>query len=156
MNSRRKKPLKMILPNKLLLSRAVEAVQQGGVAKIPVLGQSMDPFICGKRDCVELYPPQDVVVGDVVLAKVTAEQYLLHRIFRFEGREGVILMGDGNVTNQERCFRSDIKAKAQIIIKEDGRRIDLTSKSMMWAAKIWRWLLPCRCILLRIYRKFLR
>ena len=149
-------PEMFVVPNDLLLSRAVQAVAQGQVAKIPVRGHSMDPFIRGKHDCVELYPPVDVRIGDLVLAKVTDEQYMLHRIFRFEGDTGVVLMGDGNVDKQEFCHRKDIKAKALVIVSENGKRTRLDSRRMKAAARVWRWLLPCRGVLLRIFRKLFR
>ena len=146
-------PDRIILPNEVLLSRAVEVVEQGRIAIIPVKGRSMDPFIRGNKDCVELFPFTDLEVGDVVLAEVSPGHYLLHRIFAFDGTEGVVLMGDGNICNTEYCLRKNVKARALVVISPSGKRKRLDSRSMKVASSLWRKLLPVRGILLRIFHR---
>lgn len=145
----------IVLPNELVLVRAVRAVAEGKTAVIPVKGNSMDPFIRGGRDKVELYPPVALQIGDVVLAKINSKQYMLHRIIRFQGEEGVVLMGDGNVGNTEYCLRKDVLAQAKVvIIGTTGKKRRLDSARMKAAASLWRRLLPVRGLLLRVYRRF--
>ena len=146
----------IIVPNEVLLSRAVQTVQAGRVTIIPVKGNSMDPFIKGNKDCVELYPPNDLKIGDIVLAHIDGQTYILHRIFRFNEEGDVTLMGDGNVQQTEHCQMEDIKAKARFLITSEKKRKALDSTSMKLYASVWRKLLPIRWILLKVYRKFLR
>ena len=146
-------PEKITLPNDILLSKAIQTVARGNIAIIPVKGQSMYPFIHGNKDCVELYPPIDLKVGDIVLAQINSAQYLLHRIYKFNGKEGIILMGDGNIHNTEHCNRQDIKAKALIKITSKGRKKRLDSLLMTLAAQTWKYCLPIRGILLKVLRR---
>ena len=136
----------IVLPNELVLVRAARAVAEGKTAVIPVKG-----------DKVELYPPVVLQIGDVVLAKINPKQYMLHRIIRFQGEEGVVLMGDGNVGNTEYCLRRDVLAQAKVvIIGTTGKKRRLDSARMKAAASLWRRLLPVRGLLLRVYRRFRR
>lgn len=138
--------------NELLLSLAVQTVSKGNTALIPVKGSSMHPFIIGERDSVELYPPVNLRKGDIVLARFGEGKYLLHRIYSFDGENGVILMGDGNVGISEHCSKSDILAKALYVVKKNGTRRQLNSLPMRIASNIWKILLPIRGILLKFYR----
>lgn len=56
------------LPNEHLLPLVAEALEQGHTATIWVKGFSMRPFLEHERDRVKLAYPQQVQVGDAVLA----------------------------------------------------------------------------------------
>ena len=143
----------IILPNEVLLSMAAQVVAEGKTVIIPVTGQSMYPFIHGSEDCVELSMPVHIQKGDIVLAEISPGKYLLHRIYQFKGKEGIVLMGDGNIHNKEYCVMSDIRAKAVIVISPNGKRKRLYSPSMQLMAGIWKMCLPVRGLLLRIFKK---
>lgn len=140
----------MTLPNEVLLPRVAKAVAEGSVVTIPVKGHSMFPFILGNQDCIELHSPTALKVGDVVLAEIAPKQYILHRIYRFCGEREVVLMGDGNVRQTERCFIEDIKAKGTVVISKSGKRKPLDSVTMRFLARVWKICLPVRSLLLRI------
>ena len=152
-NTNQVMPLKITLPNEILLSRAVQTVAEGKVAIIPVKGQSMFPFIHGDRDRVELYPPDDLKEGDVVLAEIKPSHYILHRIFHLENDKSITLMGDGNIDKFEHCSKEDIKAKALTIVYPNGHKKKLDSSNMKTLARIWKTCLPIRSILLKIFWK---
>ena len=141
---------KLILPNEILLSKAAQVVAEGKIAIIPLKGQSMYPFIHGGIDCVELSLPSALKVGDIILAEIRPGKYLLHRIYQFTGDDGIVLMGDGNLYNKEYCVRSDVRAKALVAISKNGKRRRLDSSSMKIFAKVWKFCLPIRGLLLRI------
>lgn len=143
---------KIILPNEILLSKVAYTLSQGGKAIIPVKGSSMHPFIRGGTDSVELFPPFDVKEGDIVLAEVSHGKYLLHRIYRLKG-DDITLMGDGNVYNKEYCSRRNVVGKAVYAIDKKGRKRKLYGFRQMLLSRIWKSMLPCRGVLLRIYRK---
>lgn len=141
-----------VIPNEVLLSRAVQTVSQGHIAVIPVRGTSMLPFIIGGKDSVELYPPFSLRVGDIVLARFESGAYLLHRIYALGEEDKVLLMGDGNIGTTESCHRSQILAKARFVIRHNGKKQCLDSYSMRQAFYVWKLLIPCRRILLRLFR----
>lgn len=144
---------KIILPNEILFSKVVSTLSRGGKAIIPVKGSSMHPFIKGGEDNVMLYPPVNIREGDIVLAEVSHGKYLLHRIYKLQG-DCITLMGDGNIYNKEHCSRKNIVGKAIYVINKKGRRRKLYGFGQTFLSKTWRIMLPCRGLLLRIYRKY--
>lgn len=146
---------KMVMPNDVLLPAVGEIVAEGGSVTLRTKGMSMMPFIIGDRDCVLLVRPEDLKVGDIVLAKVANGAFVLHRVFEVDG-DSLVLMGDGNLEGKERCGRGDVLAQAVTIIKEDGREIDCTSAGHLRKARIWRLLMPLRRYLLAVYRRIIK
>ena len=129
-------------------------VGEGVSVTFPVRGFSMLPFIVGGRDSVILQRPGNLRVGDVVLAWVEDERYVVHRIIQIAG-ERVTLMGDGNIAGVEHCRLSDVKAIATHVVKPSGRHRSLQSVWMMRAARWWFAVRPVRRYILGIYRRLL-
>ena len=106
----------------------------------------MLPFIRGEKDSVNLKRFDAVEVGDIVLARIAPQRYVLHRIIAIEG-DTVTLMGDGNLVGTESCRLSDILGTVREIIRPNG------SVKKVTKGTIWRKLLPVRRYLLWVYRK---
>ena len=129
---------------------------------LPVNGRSMLPFIIGGRESVILQQPPTqgeprqnaapLKVGDVVLAWVEGNRYVVHRIISIDGNR-VTLMGDGNLVGTEHCSLSDVKAKATHVVGSDEQPHDLYTSRRMLGVRLWWWLLPVRRYLLVIYRR---
>ncbi|MBQ7518155.1 MAG: S24/S26 family peptidase, partial [Bacteroidales bacterium] len=101
----------MVLPNALMLGEVKRLVRQGFHVTIRTKGNSMLPFIRGEIDSVELSLPEvPYAKGDIVLAEVEPDHYILHRIWEMRG-EKVILMGDGNCRGKEKCRYENLIAK---------------------------------------------
>ena len=133
----------------------VEALLKEGYKVIlPVKGQSMLPFIVGSRDSVELVLPDSaLVVGDAVLAWVNGSRYVLHRIVEI-GMDGhLLLMGDGNIAGKEYCTLGDVVARADYVVKPDGSRTYLYSKSQHFYWRLWKMLKPLRRWILAVLRR---
>lgn len=113
-------------------------------------GKSMYPFIRGGRDLVVLGKSEDVRVGDIVLAELPDNNYVLHRVYRVQGNE-LVLMGDGNLRATERCRKEHVLGKA-VRIRRGDRQVDCTSGAERRKAAVWRWLLPVRRYLLYVLR----
>lgn len=137
----------------------------------------MRPFIEGGRDSVTVSPLAGPVrVGDIVLAHV-GDDYILHRIYRISPPTDLplteqytkhqhteqytnpqhtnsyadpqyILMGDGNIEQQESCRAADILGRVTQITSLSGKR------TLPTRATLWRHLLPLRPLLLKIYKFF--
>ncbi len=91
-------------------------------------------------------------MGDVVLAWVEGNRYVVHRIIRIDGNR-VTLMGDGNLVGTEHCSLSDVKAKATHVVDCHERTHDLYTSRRMLGARLWWHLRPIRRYLLAIYRR---
>ena len=135
----------MQLPNEIFIPEIARLVADGKQVVFTPTGVSMRPYIEGGVDNVTLVRPTDLQVGDIVLAEIQPQHYVLHRIYALQG-EAVTLMGDGNLQGEEHCSRSNILAKVTAIHSPKGKSKPVTK------AWIWRHILPLRRILLKIYR----
>ena len=144
-----------------IIEEAIRLVEEGVSVTLPVNGRSMLPFIIGGKESVILQQPPkgeprqnatQLKVGDVVLAWVEGNRYVVHRIIRIDG-DRVTLMGDGNIVGTEHCLLSDIKAKATHVVSADGKQHDLYGRWRMWGVRLWWFLRPVRRYLLAIYRR---
>ena len=137
--------------DELIISDAVRLVNEGMAVTLLVKGRSMLPFILGGIDSVVLTRPGDVRRGDVVLARIDGQRYVLHRVMEVSDTR-VELMGDGNLVGREVCRPEDVLARTDEVVKGDGRHVRLDTPRMRRAARLWRRLLPFRRYILFIYR----
>ena len=136
-----------------IIEEAIRLVREDVNVTLPVNGNSMLPFIIGGKESVILHSPGGIVdVGDVVLAWVDGNRYVVHRIIKLD-YDRVTLMGDGNVAVTEHCRLNDIKARVTHVVSADNKKRDLYSRWRVRAAKLWYWLRPIRRYLLAIYRR---
>lgn len=139
------------LPNNIAIENVKMLVDEGRKVILPVKGNSMLPFIVGDRDSVELKKTERVVVGDVVLAWVDGNRYVIHRIIQRDAAGHLTLMGDGNIAGTEHCTEQDVVAKALYRVRPDGRKNPLYNNST--GVRAWRTLLPVRRWILAVYRR---
>ena len=135
----------MQLPNEIFIPEIARLVAEGKQVVFTPTGVSMRPYIEGGVDSVTLVLPDDLQVGDIVLAEVAPQHYVLHRIYALQG-DAVTLMGDGNLQGTEHCTRSNVLAKVSAIRSPKGRTKPLTR------ARLWRHILRTRRLWLKIYR----
>lgn len=135
----------MQLPNEIFIPEIARLVDEGKQVVFTPTGVSMRPYIEGGADNVTLVRPDTLQVGDIVLAEIAPQHYVLHRIYALQD-ETVTLMGDGNLQGEEHCSRSNVLAKVTAIHSPKGKSKPVTK------AWLWRHILPLRRILLKIYR----
>lgn len=135
----------MQLPNEIFIPEIARLVSEGRQVQFTPTGVSMRPFIEGGVDSVTLVRPVSLQVGDIVLAEVMPQHYVLHRIYALQG-DAVTLMGDGNLQGNEHCTREHVLAKVVAIRSPKGRGKPLTK------ARLWRRMLRTRRLWLKIYR----
>lgn len=140
------------IANETLLPIVAEMLSEGSVITLKTKGSSMLPFIVGDEDSVVLKKNENIRIGEVVLAKVANEQFVLHRIVKIDG-DTVTLMGDGNLREVEECSIADIYGCVNTIIHQ-GKRIDCNKRSERIKAHMWRKLLPARRLLLKMYNTY--
>jgi len=138
-----------------IIQEAVRLVQDGVSVTFPVKGRSMLPFIIGGRESVILQKPGSLQRGQVVLAQVGPDRYVVHRIIKVEP-DRITLMGDGNIRGTESCTPSNVLAVATHVVDEKGKRRTLESKGQMFKAKVWYVIRPLRRIILAVLRRTIK
>jgi hypothetical protein len=128
----------MNIPNNILIPEVGRLIQQGHTVTILVKGFSMRPFVEHCRDKVVLERCLKVSVNDVILAKIEGGQYVLHRVIEKDNNR-LTLQGDGNLTNTEHCFTSDIVGKAIGFIRKGRKTADPTNGAK-WKIYSFIWL----------------
>jgi len=134
-----------LIANAILIPEIAQLVRDGKSVTFTPGGVSMRPFIEGGKDSVLLVRPEHLRVGDIILAEVSDERYVLHRLIALDG-DKVTLMGDGNVRGEEHCTQDKVLAKVREIYSPKGHRKPLTR------GRLWYYALPIRRYLLKIYR----
>ena len=141
-----------VLPNNEILADVIKLLNEGQRVTLPVKGNSMLPFIIGGVESVELVKPESVKVGDVVLAWINGNRYVVHRVIRIDG-DRVQLMGDGNLGGDERCSLQEVSGRADYVIGKDGRKRYLYSPWRVRGSRLWWKLRPVRRIILGVYKR---
>ena len=129
---------------------ALLAEGQTGVP-VPVAGTSMTPFLRpGDTVYLEL-PRENLRRGDVVLFVRPGGRYILHRIVGIRGG-GFTIVGDSQ-TVREPVGRDQIRA---VVTRAVCRGRPCGPGSLRWRffATLWRWALPIRRPLQRLWEKF--
>ena len=139
------------LDNKACLPVVCELVRQGHNVLLRAKGASMRPFIEPERDVLVLSAPtDDYAVGDIVLAEVGQQHYVVHRIIAIHDSH-VTLQGDGNIRQQEHCSLTDLHARLTAI--QHPRRVQHTDTRLFrLCSRLWVRLSPLRRPLLALYR----
>ena len=140
------------MTDELIIQEAVRLVQDGVSVTFPVKGRSMLPFIFGGRESVILQKPGSLQRGQVVLAQVGPDRYVVHRIIKIEP-DRITLMGDGNICGTESCTPANVLAIATHVVDEKGKRRTLESKGQIFKAKVWYRIRPLRRIILAVLRR---
>ena len=135
-----------------IIQEAVRLVQDGVSVTFPVKGRSMLPFIFGGRESVILQKPGSLQLGQVVLARVGQDRYVVHRIIKAEP-DRITLMGDGNIRGTESCTPANVLAVATHVVDENGRRRPLDTRGQLAKARLWYGIRPLRRIILAILRR---
>ncbi|MGM9693729.1 MAG: S24/S26 family peptidase [Alloprevotella sp.] len=143
------------IPNKILIGEIRNALQQGHTATLRVKGVSMRPFLESLRDKVLLVPPQpeQIKVGDVVLAEISKDLFVLHRVAKREG-ERLTLRGDGNVYGTEKCTVSDVIGVVTAFFRK-GKTTPDSVEDKKWRiySRLWPSSSLLRRLILGIWRR---
>lgn len=139
------------VPNNEAIAAVAALIGEGRRVVLPVKGNSMLPFIIGGCESVELIPPPPAQVGDVILAWVDGNRYVVHRVIAVSPQGDITLMGDGNIRGLEHCRQQDIVGKAVYVVAPNGRKRILYNDSLNW--KLWSMLRPVRRWILAVYRR---
>lgn len=145
----------LILPNEILLGEVKRILRSGSDVELRTKGLSMMPFIRGSIDSVRLVGYGENLKprkGDIALAEVFKNFYVLHRIE--ELGNPVVLHGDGNLAGREFCTPGALIGKAVRIIRPDGTEVDCTGKFSVLLQRLWCSMpMPVRRLYLAVDRR---
>lgn len=141
--------------NKELIPELISLINQGHTVTIGLKGNSMRPFLEDNRDKAIIDSVDSINIGDVVLAEVAKNKYVVHRIVNINN-DRITLRGDGNIHTEE-CARTNIHGKV-IGFYRKGRKTMESTQSFKWKlySSIWMGLLPIRRYLLYINRQIVK
>ena len=142
------------IDNETLIGEIRSLLSEGKRVKLRAKGSSMRPFIRGNEDILVLAPSDSVSKGDVVLASINGNRYVVHRVVGING-DRLILMGDGNLRATEECFRSDVFGTVESVIRA-GRVHAIGSRHERISAKAWRFILPLRRLKVKLSNRLKR
>lgn len=143
----------VLLPNEILIPEIRKLINEGHTTTFRVRGFSMRLFLEDRRDKVILGPCSSVKVGDVILAEISKDHYVLHRIIRKQGNS-LTLKGDGNVRGTESCTTENIVGIALGFYRK-GRTVPdmVTGKKWRLYSKVWLAFTPFRRYLLAFHNQ---
>ncbi len=128
------------IPNAQLIPAIKQLISEGYTATFRVRGFSMRPFLEDGRDKAVIAPvaPAAIKRGDVILAEVSPQVYVLHRVASVTDNGIVCLRGDGNVKGTETCRLTDVIGIATGFVR--GRREKFCSTmSRRWKTYCYLW-----------------
>lgn len=142
------------IDNELLIPEVGRLINEGRTVRMTVRGRSMRPFIEDGRDKVILAKPDNIRVGDVVLARTVEKSYVIHRLTEMDEATGeCILRGDGNL-DLEHCHKQDIMAKVtDILRKRNEKHYSVEGRTWRAYSFLWTRLRPMRRYMLAVYRR---
>jgi len=131
-------------------------LQEGRTVRVRIGGRSMDPFIRGGMDEVELVPYEpgcDLPLWTCVFFR-WGESYVVHR---YIGREGHLFcfMGDGNLVQVEKVEETLVLGVLRTIYHPDGTEQDCFSSRWLCKGELWYRLRCFRRFLLPLFRRIL-
>lgn len=143
--------LKKTKTNKELIPEVISLLRQGHTVTLNLKGYSMRPFLEDGRDKAILKWTDSINIGDVILAEILPEKYVIHRVISINNKI-ITLRGDGNI-HDEQCDISNVYGKVIGFYRKGQTKIDST-EGVKWKlySCIWQKLFPIRRHLLYIYK----
>lgn len=134
--------MKLTVDNDVLLSEVCSSLAHGKKVKLRARGDSMRPFIRGGEDILVISPVAGLQRGDIILAKISGNRYVVHRIISIKSGR-IVMMGDGNLYSREECGISDVYGIVGSVVR-CGKEHSLISYRARIYADMWRMILPLR------------
>ena len=127
-----------------------ELAEEGRVVSMLVVGSSMSPFLCHKRDYIYFTKPdRELRRGDMVFYQRDTGQYVMHRIYKRK-KEGYYMVGDAQTQIEGPLRRDQIFARI-IKVKRKGRIIEPGNFWWEFFEHVWIRIIPLRKVIEKLY-----
>lgn len=127
-----------------------ELAGEGRVVSMLVVGSSMSPFLCHKRDYIYFTKPdRELRRGDMVFYQRDTGQYVMHRIYKRK-KDGYYMVGDAQ-TQIEGPLRGDQIFARIIKVKRKGRIIEPGNFWWEFFEHVWIRIIPLRKVIEKLY-----
>lgn len=127
-----------------------ELAEEGRVVSMLVVGSSMSPFLCHKRDYIYFTKPdRELRRGDMVFYQRDTGQYVMHRIYKRK-KDDYYMVGDAQ-TQIEGPLRGDQIFARIIKVKRKGRIIEPGNFWWEFFEHVWIRIIPMRKVIEKLY-----
>ena len=127
-----------------------ELAEEGRVVSMLVVGSSMSPFLCHKRDYIYFTKPdRELRRGDMVFYQRDTGQYVMHRIYKRK-KDGYYMVGDAQTQIEGPLRRDQIFARI-IKVKRKGRIIEPGNFWWEFFEHVWIRIIPLRKVIEKLY-----
>ena len=127
-----------------------ELAEEGRVVSMLVVGSSMSPFLCHKRDYIYFTKPdRELRRGDMVFYQRDTGQYVMHRIYKRK-KDDYYMVGDAQTQIEGPLRRDQIFARI-IKVKRKGRIIEPGNFWWEFFEHVWIRIIPMRKVIEKLY-----
>lgn len=127
-----------------------ELAGEGRVVSMLVVGSSMSPFLCHKRDYIYFTKPdRELRRGDMVFYQRDTGQYVMHRIYKRK-KDDYYMVGDAQTQIEGPLRRDQIFARI-IKVKRKGRIIEPGNFWWEFFEHVWIRIIPMRKVIEKLY-----
>lgn len=127
-----------------------ELAGEGRVVSMLVVGSSMSPFLCHKRDYIYFTKPdRELRRGDMVFYQRDTGQYVMHRVYKRK-KDGYYMVGDAQTQIEGPLRRDQIFARI-IKVKRKGRIIEPGNFWWEFFEHVWIRIIPLRKVIEKLY-----
>lgn len=139
-----------------MFSLISEIIENGQNTKIPVSGDSMNPFLRDGIDSVEFSRGsfEQISWGDIVVIKRSNGSFIMHRIYRKE-IDCFFIVGDAQQWIEGPLYPEQLVAVVPTIWRKD-KCIPCSNRWWRLLSGLWLLLRPLRYSILRVQRKLQR
>lgn len=121
-----------------IIDNIEDIIAEGDSFELVVTGHSMLPLLGCGRDRILLrrvavdYP----ILNRMAMFRAADGHIVVHRVIQDSLGE-VVLRGDGNIYQCERCRRDEIIGVVERVVRQSGRVVDCTSRWWRLRERIW-------------------
>lgn len=122
------------------LDNIEQLIDIGDDFEIVVTGYSMLPLLGFSRDRIVVRRTDDTedIMHRIAMFRSVGGKLITHRVVAIEG-DMVILQGDGNPIQRERCRRRDIIGVVESVIRPNGKIQSCANRWWRTKERMWLW-----------------
>jgi SOS-response transcriptional repressor LexA len=122
----------------IITANIEQIIAEGETFKMVVTGYSMLPLLGYGRDTIVVRrtAANEDIVGRIAMFRAVDGHIIVHRVIGVKG-DKVVLRGDGNLAQCEKCRRGAILGVVESVVRESQREVSCTSRWWRVRERIW-------------------